>query len=299
MGTMVDSESLVKNNELLSDKIYTQTTGYIASYKVVSEKADRDSNIYTVTVEAVVKEGDLAHDLDSLGVLMRRMKMPRVAVAVKEEGQEAAATLLRMLKEKGFNVVDSGSLEQDFYGMQETAQSDLLRKYGAEVVILGSLKGGEGGSVGKSNLRSYQASLALKALRTDTKHLLGTASGSGKAVHVGEEGMAQATRQAATLAGSDLIRQITAQWSKEASSTRQLVLTLEGADAAQADKMAARLQKEGRGIQEAVVRSASGGQAEIEVSMQGDASALAQEVRKLFPGWKVRSQTAGSLTVGR
>ena len=76
MGTMVDSESLVKNNELLSDRIYTQTTGYIASYKILSEKADADTNIYSVQVEAVVKEGDLEHDLDSLGILMRRMKMP-------------------------------------------------------------------------------------------------------------------------------------------------------------------------------------------------------------------------------
>ncbi len=299
MGTMVDSESLVKNNELLSDKIYTQTAGYISNYKIVSEKADKDTNIYSVTIEAQVNEGSLEQDLNSLGILMRRMKMPRVAVALKENGQEASATLLRLLKDKGFNVVDTGNLEEGFYGMQEGAQSDLLKKYGAEVVILGALKGGAGGSVGNSNLVSFQASLSLKAIQTDTRHVLGTASGSGKAVHVGEEGMAQASRQAATLAGNDIIRQITAQWSKEVSSTRQLVLVLEGASADEASKMASKLQKEGRGIQDVVVHSASGEGAELEVSMQGDAVALAQEAKKLFPGWRVVSQTAARLTLGR
>ncbi len=299
MGTMVDSESLVKNNELLSDKIYTQTAGYISSYKIVSEKADKETNIYNVTIEAQVNEGNLEQDLSSLGILMRRMKMPRVAVALKENGQEASATLLRLLKDKGFNVVDTGNLQEGFYGMQEEAQSDLLKKYGAEVVILGALKGGAGGNVGNSNLVSFQASLSLKAIQTDTRHVLGTSSGSGKAVHVGEEGMAQASRQAATVAGNDIIRQITAQWAKEVSSTRQIVLVLEGASADEAAKFASRLQKEGRGIEDVVVHTASGEGAELEVSMQGDASALAQEAKKLFPGWRVVSQTAARLTLGR
>jgi len=300
MGTMVDSESLVKNNELLSDKIYTQTTGYISSYKILSEKPDRDTNIYSVTVEAIVKEGDLEHDLGSLGVLMRRMKMPRVAVAVKEEGGgEAAATLLRMLKDRGFNVVDSGSMEQNFYGMPEDAQSDLLRKYGAEVVLIGTLRAGRGGSVAGSDLQSYQASLSVRALRTDTKHLLGTSSGSGKAVHIGDEGAAQAARQAATVAGNDIIRQITAQWAQEASSARQLVLTVRGVSPEEASKMAARLLKEGRGVQEATVRRAEGGEAQIELTLKGDAGDLAQEVKKIWPSTRVDSQTANSLTVSR
>ena len=299
MGTMVDSESLVKNNDLLSDKIYTQTTGYISSYKIISEKADKDANIYNVTIEAQVNEGSLEHDLDSLGILMRRMKMPRVAVAINESGQEASATLLRMLKDKGFNVVDTGDLQEGFYGMQEGAQSDLLKKYGAEVVILGALKGGAGGSVGNSNLISFQASLSLKAIQTDTRHVLGTSSGSGKAVHVGEEGMAQAARQAATIAGNDIIRQITAQWSKEVSSSRQIVLVLRGASSDEASQFASKLQKEGRGVQDVVVHSASEEGAELEVSMQGDASDLAQEAKKLFPGWRVVSQTAARLTLAR
>ena len=66
--------------------------------------------------------------------------------------------------------------------------------------------------------------MAIRALKTDTKEILGSASGSGTAVHVGDAGLAQALKQATTLAGNDLIRQITKQWSKEASSSRMLTL---------------------------------------------------------------------------
>lgn len=303
MGTMVDSESLVKNNELISDRIYTQTAGYIASYKVLSEKPDTDTNIYTVQVEAVVKEGALEQDLGSMGVLMRRMKMPRVAVAVRESGDDAGAQLLRMLKDKGFNVVDTGTRTtgDDFYSMEEGAQSDLMRKFGAEVVILGTAKESTGtaGALGQSGMQSFQASLSLKALRTDTKHVLGTASGSGKAVHLGEEGAAQALRQAATVAGNEIIRQITKTWSQELSSARQVILVVYGVSPEEATKMASRLEKEGRGVQAAVVRTADANQTEIELTLKGDAGDLAQEVRKLWPSARVESQSAGRLTVSR
>lgn len=303
LGTMVDSESLVKNNELLSDKIYTQTTGYISSYKILSEKADTDSNIYLVEIEAEVKEGNLEQDLGALGVLMRRMKMPRVAVAIMENGDDAGTQLIRILRDRGFNVVDTGTgtTGDDFYSMQEGAQSDLLRKFGAEVVILGSAKESMASNqaLSSSGMISFQASLAVKALRTDTKQVLGTASGSGKAVHLGQEGAAQAARQAATVAGNEIVRQITAAWSKEASSARQVVLIVHGVSAEEASKMAQKLEKEGRGIQAAVVRRAEPGEAELELTLKGDAGDLAQEIRKLWPNSRVESQSANRLTVSR
>ena len=92
VGTMVDSDSLVKDNDLLSDKIYTQTTGYISNYKILSESSDTDSNIYSVKVEASVKEGNLSNDLKSLGVLIHRMEGGRAAVALQEQGTQPHPT---------------------------------------------------------------------------------------------------------------------------------------------------------------------------------------------------------------
>jgi hypothetical protein len=302
VGTMVDSESLVKNNDLIADKIFTQTRGYISDYKILSEKPDMDSNIYSVSVEATVKEGNLSDDLNSLGLLLRRMKMPRVAVALDEDGDTASANVLRMLKDKGFLVVDAGERASDrnFWTMSMPQQADLMKRYGAEVVILGSAKGEQGGSVARgSNLRSFQASVSLKAVKTDTHEVMGTASGSGTAVHLGEAGLAQALKQASTVAGNDIIRQITKQWESEATSTRILTLVVRGMGAEEAEQVAHRLQTEGRGIQDVMVRESSAGESTLNVSMQGDASALAQEVVKLYPKLRVVSKSANSLTVSR
>ena len=299
VGTMVDSDSLVKDNDLLSDKIYTQTTGYISSYKILSENKDTDSNIYSVKVQASVKEGNLSQDLKSLGILMHRMNMPRVAVALKEQNDTASDQLLRMLKNKGFLVVDTGqsAQSQGFWGMNEGQQADLMKRYGAEVVILGSATGEEGSSVGRSSLKSYQANVSLKALKTDSREVLGTATGTGTAVHVGEAGLSQAMTQAVTVAGNDLMRQITTQWAREASSTRIVALEILSADAAKADAVAKKLRQEGRGVQDAIVREAEGGRATLNVSMQGDAAALAQEIKKLYPRARIVSQSANRLTV--
>ena len=91
--------------------------------------------------------------------------------------------------------------------------------------------------------------------------------------------------------------QITSQWAKEAASSRQLTLELTAGSASKANDLAKRLQAEGRGIQEVVVRQADASGATLNVSMQGDASDLAQEVRKLYPKAKIVSQTANRLTV--
>lgn len=302
VGTMVDSESLVKNNELLSDKIYTQTRGYISTYKVLSEKADRDSNIYSVSVEAVVKEGSLQDDLGSLGLLMRRMKMPRICVVLNEEGWAASNQVTKMLREKGFVLVDTGeqfhneNFMKEFWGMTPASQTDLLKKYGAEVVILGSGILTQGQQVGRTGaLTSYRVQVSLKALKTDTHELIASSSASRASVASGDE----AFKEAATLAGNEVIQQILKKWSEEASSTRLLTLEVRGMTAGEVDSFARKLKQEARGIQEVMVRDSSSGSATLNVSMQGDASDLAQEVLKVFPKMKIVSQSANRLTVSR
>jgi hypothetical protein len=148
-------------------------------------------------------------------------------------------------------------------------------------------------------MRTYTGSVSVKAIRSDTHEVLGSASASGKAVEVSDAGFDQALRQAATLAGNDIAAQITKQWARETSSSRVLALELRGLPTAEVDAFAKRLREQGRGIQDVMVRESSSDYSRLDVSMQGDGAALAQEVRKLFPKLKVHSQTANGLTVGR
>ncbi|MFA4910895.1 MAG: flagellar assembly protein T N-terminal domain-containing protein, partial [Desulfobacteria bacterium] len=52
VGTLVSSETMVENFQLLSDSIYTKTEGYIQKYKIISEAPAE--NIYKVNIEATV-----------------------------------------------------------------------------------------------------------------------------------------------------------------------------------------------------------------------------------------------------
>ena len=82
-GTMVSSETLVQNYEVLRDQIYSQSQGYIQHYEVTNETTE--GNLYRVTIQAAVAKGNLKNDLAALGLLMARKNMPRVMIMVAEQ----------------------------------------------------------------------------------------------------------------------------------------------------------------------------------------------------------------------
>ncbi len=83
VGVIVSSQTTVENYKLLNDKIYSNTSGYIHNYKILSE--GKDKNLYTVTIQATVGTKRLKDDLGAIGLLMKRKKMPRVAVIILEQ----------------------------------------------------------------------------------------------------------------------------------------------------------------------------------------------------------------------
>ena len=89
-GTIVESSTLVQNFQLVTDKIYTQTKGYVRNYQIVSER--QDNTLYKVTVKATVDTENLATDLQALGLLYQRMNKPRMMVIVTERHGGATAT---------------------------------------------------------------------------------------------------------------------------------------------------------------------------------------------------------------
>ena len=64
-GTMVSSETLVQNYEVLRDQVYSQSQGYIRHYEVTNETTE--GNLYRVTIQAAVAMGNLKNDLAALG----------------------------------------------------------------------------------------------------------------------------------------------------------------------------------------------------------------------------------------
>ena len=80
VGTHVTTELTVEQKRLVEDRIYTESRGYIRSYKILKEGVTE--GLYEVKISALVKMGKLAHDLKSIGLLIRKKQNPRVMVVI-------------------------------------------------------------------------------------------------------------------------------------------------------------------------------------------------------------------------
>lgn len=84
VGAMISSSTVTENFELLEDKIFSQSAGYVRSYVVVDESRDGDG-IYSVTIDCEVSAGKIDSDLAAIQNLLAQKEMPRVLVMVSEQ----------------------------------------------------------------------------------------------------------------------------------------------------------------------------------------------------------------------
>lgn len=193
VGTVIDSESMTQNYQLLSDKIYAQVKGYVKSYNIISDNSGADG-IYKIKVEAVVAMAMLTKDLKALNIIKEKKGNPRVMVLIQEfvDGLEQPSELVQaeMEKEflaKDFPVVDKSQFqmvkERDValsYTNPEKA-AVLGREFGAEVVIVGQATCNllESSMPYGVQVFGYTADISVKAIKTDTAGIMATETVSG------------------------------------------------------------------------------------------------------------------------
>jgi flagellar assembly FlgT-like protein len=302
VGTFIESETIVQNYQILNDSVYAQTKGFVRTYKVVSEK--QDGPLYRVTVAATVAVGDVKADLQSLGLLIQRMRKPRVMVMIPEENFHdtgwwlgwagnvgtVETMVIKALKQKEFTVLDSVAARKsiDKEAALKALEGDtaaaarIALQTGAEVLITGQAVSQPAGSVAGSQMHSYQASVTARAIKADTGEILATSTGEGKAVHLNATaGGNEALKQAGSMVAGDLIGQISAQWAKEASGTRMVALSVTGISKSEADNLIGELKSGARGVAEAFLREYAEGVARLDVDFKGDAETLSRELAGL------------------
>src|SRR5512137_811819 len=74
--TVVTAATESDQAQLLSDKIYSHSTGYVRKFTVLEEH--RDGNTWVTKVRCEVSEGKLDEDLMAFGIAYRRAGMPRI-----------------------------------------------------------------------------------------------------------------------------------------------------------------------------------------------------------------------------
>jgi hypothetical protein len=322
VGVFVDSQTQVENYQVISDKILSQIKGYITKYSIIGES--QDSGLLRVKITAEVALSKLGEDLSAVGVLMGQMHKPRTMILVAEQniGHEVYAwwiatrsetdmsvvehAFMDKFTEKGFEFIDHEVASKEIKVTPAYKVLDLTANQAktlgaqadAEVVIIGKAVAKLYGEVG-GGLKSVQADLTAKAVRTDTGQVIAASTAHAAAVHITElTAGTEALKKAANQAADDMIEKILAVYQKEAGGTRPVAITVTGLSKAAFVKFKDVLRNQVRGIKDMHERSFSGTTAKISVDSKTSAQLLSDElVLKDFGTFSVEvvGSTANSL----
>ena len=304
IGILIDSQTQVENFQVISDNILSQTKGYIKRYNVTGEFPE--GNLLRVTITAEVALGKLSDDLSAIGILLGQVNKPRTMLLIAEQniGSEWIAwwwgdvhgqstdmamtetVFMDKFTEKGFEMIDQSVAAREIkvtgaYKVESlsTAQARTLgNQADAEVVIVGKALARLQGNVG--SLKSAQADLTARAVRTDNGQVLASVSTHAAAVHISEITAGnEALKKAAADAAEQMMTKILAQYSKEAGGTRSIAITITGLRSkTEFVKFKDVLRSQVRGIKNLHERSFAGGVAKISVDSKNSAQVLSDEL---------------------
>lgn len=314
VGTFVSSVLSVEQQRLVEEKIYTESRGYIQSYRIVRESTQ--DGIYEVEVSAQVMMGKLAGDLESIGLLLQKKQNPRVMVVVYSrevdssfmgvslegnrhvENQAESAFLA-----KGFQLVDAGQvqrkkeLEAILLTGDPSRAGRMAGDFGAEILVEGEVRRSfvdERKIFGRST-RFFTNEVRFKALETDTAKVLFSGyrtrppSGAGALLPLEE-------------ATSDLIDEMVAgileQWRKDVYQAGTYYLDITGVSFEDLSKFKKGL-ADIRGVGDIRVRNFQGGRASVEVRYQGSLEELGDRIQAMRkPRPEIRGMQSNTIEMG-
>ena len=324
--TVVTAATETDQAQLLSDKVYSHSQGYIRKFDVLEEK--QDGNVWTMKARCEVSEGKLDEDLMAFGIAYRREGMPRIMVMIAEQAINASeatgwwqgggnAADLRVMEnsfmdrmsKSGFTFVDpevlSGKIKLEVVGADPNAQQ--AREIGqlakAEIVIVGRAIAKPLGTIALDNGTFYSAvaNISARAVETATGRVLASAEFTGKAgkgfeqTTAGRNALSEGGRQ---LAG-DLFAKIGKVWAGKQSGTRSVEVVVKGTDDfARVSAFQTALVNGVRGVKGVEMRNMDDGKAELEVTITGTTAAFATNLSgKKLAGFtvKVKKVTQGTV----
>lgn len=120
-GVRIDADTLVVNNQLVRDQIFSNTSGYVKAFEVVSKSSDK--GVVKVKVKAQVITDNLDKDIAAARDLVKRMGRPTLVIVVQEQtiplkqqamvNSESLATVLtEVLKADGWDIKDPQAMNK-------------------------------------------------------------------------------------------------------------------------------------------------------------------------------------------
>lgn len=189
IGVQVKSETLVRDSELIRDKILTRSDGFVKKWRTIREWTE--SSIYSIEIAAQVHQGELNKNLFLNGIDVQNVYdwigRPRVLVAIAEEIDDkevsisqAQSEIETIFRDKGISVVHSPQLKsiksRDVILAFDKPDKALAlgNRHGAEIVIVGKAISNAGRELEIGGFKQffYSTVLEVKAYRTSNAELL-------------------------------------------------------------------------------------------------------------------------------
>lgn len=299
VGVMVESETMVKNFEMLSDKVYSKSSGYIKKYDILSERVEEDA--FKVRIRATVFMVRLEKDLDDIGLIIKKAGKPRLMLLIAEQnvisdklsywwgsggGLDMGIvenTLMSELMPKGFIFVDRQVV---LAGLKEVPagpnlSNDLalkLAKMGeAEVVVIGQAVAKAGNPLMGTSIRSCQATISVRVINADSGEPIASVSTNDRAAHVDPvTGGSDALKKASIEMARKLMPEILAKWKKRVNSAHTVKLSLTGMKFGNMKNFKEFLQDKFESVEEIYDRSYRDGIASLDLEIRGDIRDLAE-----------------------
>jgi hypothetical protein len=326
--TLVTASSETDQAQLLSDRIFAHSVGYVRRFQVLDDK--QDGNTWVTKLRCEVSEAKLDEDMMAFGIAYRRAGMPRIFVLVAEQAINATqatgwwqgggnAADLRVvenafmgrMEKSGFTFVDpevlQGKVKLEAIGADPNLQQarEIGVKSGADLVVVGRAIAKPLGEMQLDNGTFYSAvaNVSARAVRTDNGEIVATAEFTGTAGRGFEQ--TTAGRNAFSEAGRQLARELFAKigkvWTREQSGSRRIAMAVSGVDDyARLAAFKNVLVQSVRGVKDVQERSMENGKAELDVTLAGTSQSFATDLAtRKFQGFtvKVRKVTQGVVEV--
>lgn len=227
---------------------------------------------------------------------------PRFMVMIEEKNlgtytvDEAEKVITAYLMANGMEVVDAELIKTNVdrdkalqvMNASPRSAAAMGLQFGADVVLIGkAISKGSADQIKDTSFRSYQASVSLKAIRTDTAEILAMENREAAKIHVDDMvGGSLAIREAASPLVRDLLPRMMAKLGRGgAGEPRKIQLVI--GDVTQVWQVAALkqlLRERIPGTKDVVQRGFVSGVATFDVHCQGDSQSLAEELTLANPG---------------
>lgn len=184
-GMLIKSKSKTENFVLVSDQVYSESRGFVSSFKELSKQKNPDGT-WQVTISAVVSKKLIESKVAQYEMLMDRVGRPKIMIlmktvrngAVKKTTEVEQAVQMPFL-EAQFEMVDAEQLAANkkralnvaVLEDNQGAMVDIAREVGADVLIRGhAIIQDEPGS--RPYLHKVNMNMTLRAIRVSNAILL-------------------------------------------------------------------------------------------------------------------------------